>query len=785
MDKIYRKISLENIKSRCRGLLPYMTTEKGDLDVHEYTEDKNRGNWGNIPLSFYSSDNLGINPSYYKSIANENGTIDTVGVYDYSELYLRYVKARKIITERIPIKPVVKNQKHMWMRAGDKLSRLVDDDEMHNVLFTTFKNVEEVNKVLDERGYIFIPGDVAETLWERGHRIFLVNSKILFDNWGGTRLFRLMEDLTGRFEMLPKLVNESVPEYIQISQIVPLYNWLIKYRNAYEKETRAYWNALGGNEMISYLKSSEYRKDGVKPIELESHVLGMIERMSFIKPNFSININLKRDFYDNGVMTPYIPDEGEESGNVGQTDSDISRGSIAGKGESLLPVVMNRFVSYDDDGNALPGMLKEWSRDFNGTNMSYVIFKKNGKIFARYLKSDSLIDPEMISIPTASCLSDVWEDIENKIPVRIKYENYREYIPREPVEEDFVLINEDGSKRWKVNGTMYIPEEWNGNRFPTDTQKIYYLKKKVFDDENVLAFNSFIYIKYDSGHWHEKKEPAIKIYSSSGTSNIIRVKEVLTKNPNATIDTNIPERETKERFFAQCGSPGLIFHNNRVFKSGKTSNSLPFIENKPYDVVPVKKNEADGTYEGYGNWVSSVQPTDGHGFFDIEYYIGASFIFTIGEDGEYEMVDYPLMNEDGKLKTGMKYKETIPYDYAKSVKCKLDGYMNEVYFDSPRYEDTMHTSKIPDREIYRKVRVSDIEYPSMDYIYKKNKSGEQIDFPEFKEEFMSGVMFNETPVVNGTINRGNAAAFEKRYKMMECNTMDDLRNYGNNYFNLD
>jgi hypothetical protein len=33
-------------------------------------------------------------------------------------------------------------------------------------------------------------------------------------------------------------------------------------------------------------------------------------------------------------------------------------------------------------------------------------------------------------------------------------------------------------------------------------------------------------------------------------------------------------------------------------------------------------------------------------------------------------------------------------------------------------------------------------------------------------------------------NRGNASAWEKRFKLTECNTMEDLTNYGNNFFNL-
>ena len=38
--------------------------------------------------------------------------------------------------------------------------------------------------------------------------------------------------------------------------------------------------------------------------------------------------------------------------------------------------------------------------------------------------------------------------------------------------------------------------------------------------------------------------------------------------------------------------------------------------------------------------------------------------------------------------------------------------------------------------------------------------------------------------VDITVERGASAAFESFYKLSECNTMEDVENYGNDYFNL-
>ena len=46
--------------------------------------------------------------------------------------------------------------------------------------------------------------------------------------------------------------------------------------------------------------------------------------------------------------------------------------------------------------------------------------------------------------------------------------------------------------------------------------------------------------------------------------------------------------------------------------------------------------------------------------------------------------------------------------------------------------------------------------------------------------------FSDDPkkVLDVTFNRGAAAAFESHFKLSECNTFEDLANYGNNHFNL-
>ena len=56
--------------------------------------------------------------------------------------------------------------------------------------------------------------------------------------------------------------------------------------------------------------------------------------------------------------------------------------------------------------------------------------------------------------------------------------------------------------------------------------------------------------------------------------------------------------------------------------------------------------------------------------------------------------------------------------------------------------------------------------------------------PAIKLEYMDRVSEGAKVDVDVTVDRGNAAAFERHLKLMECNTFQDMEEYGNNYFGL-
>jgi hypothetical protein len=51
-----------------------------------------------------------------------------------------------------------------------------------------------------------------------------------------------------------------------------------------------------------------------------------------------------------------------------------------------------------------------------------------------------------------------------------------------------------------------------------------------------------------------------------------------------------------------------------------------------------------------------------------------------------------------------------------------------------------------------------------------------------KEEYLTGFSMPPKVDVNVTVDRGGVSAFERHYKLAECNTMQDLENYNNGEF---
>ena len=164
--------------------------------------------------------------------------------------------------------------------------------------------------------------------------------------------------------------------------------------------------------------------------------------------------------------------------------------------------------------------------------------------------------------------------------------------------------------------------------------------------------------------------------------------------------------------------------------------------------------------------------------------VDGSGISNISYDSDFVTFEYSYND--------IKYKETYKYNTGQTMEIVLDGYENiTIYYNEIDYDFTEQTIYNKHYGLYREGNLADIVQYREGHVWCDDKSNgyvasaETINAPIFKEEYLLGISSTFKADVNVAINRGNAAAFERHFKLSECNTMEDLEVMGDGqFFNL-
>ena len=146
----------------------------------------------------------------------------------------------------------------------------------------------------------------------------------------------------------------------------------------------------------------------------------------------------------------------------------------------------------------------------------------------------------------------------------------------------------------------------------------------------------------------------------------------------------------------------------------------------------------------------------------IDYVIGA----TVGDDIE---------------KSGIHYEDTYNYYGNVIIKTVVDGvYDAEILYEKTGLS-TQRRVYSEDVNAYRVCNIAEIFGMEVGTQWTNESS---VRAYLFTDDMFDNLMEYPKIMVDISYNRGNAAAWEKHFKLSECNTFEDLENYGNNYFNL-
>jgi hypothetical protein len=211
---------------------------------------------------------------------------------------------------------------------------------------------------------------------------------------------------------------------------------------------------------------------------------------------------------------------------------------------------------------------------------------------------------------------------------------------------------------------------------------------------------------------------------------------------------------------------GVLKYNNGVLykdTEGYTHLDIPFKQNTPCSVVTTE----DG--QKFGNVLYYAQPEtseDGGNIFRFKYVIGG----RLNEDGSYT-VPIDALENNGEL-IGLFYDEAYIFS-EKETREFINDELLKIKYKQINYDlnvDNGSTGVILSTVTYNPHSVWNIDGA--------------MTAPLLRKDYLIGLSEYPTEDVNITIDRGLSHSFEKHLMLCETNTFNDLKNYKNNYFNL-
>lgn len=162
---------------------------------------------------------------------------------------------------------------------------------------------------------------------------------------------------------------------------------------------------------------------------------------------------------------------------------------------------------------------------------------------------------------------------------------------------------------------------------------------------------------------------------------------------------------------------------------------------------------------------------------DVKTYISP---ITSGETAYCDLT-YVLGATSGSSNdTGIYYKERLEYISGVTQNAWVDGCLiDELYYEKLNYDTNLEF-------VYNETYDIDLEVRPAT-IFKMTVGSTMVDCPDhmsFTKEGTENLYFEPKIETDVIFDRGIGAGWEKHFKLAECNTFQDLKNYGNNVFNL-
>ena len=609
----------------------------------------------------------------------------------------------------------------------------------------------------------------------------------------------IVDDLIGNIKVPASIFNKhiKVPKSMPCADVKEYKDWLENYQSlSADCCNMRLWEDMGGEDMLDFLSDYEdVCKEKREKIEALEYSIPYIEIPLLIRQNYTdvgVLTNIDGVDYDEtisgAVRSNNTRPHGYLSANTkyeecGLTEYDITllvhsgvglcidqiimssatvqhpiSGDSAIEVESLLWTLRDRKKYTDDKDNLLPGLFQKFS---NPAGQMYACVKGKNDTYYRLTTVESAITEEnkvYYVVYEEVSLSDAEKEKVQSRAENIRTSYTKKYAgPYDTEAEADEIITTEQVKYDSGSSSNYlicvVDNLWEmkllDNKQPKDA---------LNGDGLSSADETEGGTRYPVGDPWQNSDG--KLYRT-----------VTTQYSGARIAAT----EEEEGNPAQIGQHYFFF-----VKYDNTEDSpmtIPYHVGNATNVYLVSSGDnGNGPYIYKGDFIIGIKSANTS--FEATYVIGGYF-----EGDEYGKYINQVRNESGDV---YYEKYNLQKDHVDLV--ALDGVDNvPVYSDYIDFDGAAKEFYSPRYGLYRTGNTANIiRMTSGEFWIRKDGDGYSYANDAYltKEEYLTTFSLPPKVDVNVTIDRGGVSAFEKHYKLSECNTMQDLVNYGNNFFNI-
>ena len=761
MEIIRKTIYLDESKSHRPGLLPYIAFDSEEEITFVDTGNTN-GNYGGFVCDICSV-------SAYTD-ENQVAMSAITGVVRYLDIMRRYNAIQDIISKGICLSggTFSKESKGCWDIVGEDDNTEVRYYPLSNFTFTDYCDENNTSNSIFSR-YSYSPKDVFK-----------------FTEVGGYYVENAEEEDESNGE-----VSEVIAEAeVDLGPIILLENFEVL------EECKTWW--LNICEEFQLPSSWYIMPDGINEYfslcyAVEKYFLGLIEVLNEFEnetPNFvyySDLINIKDRYGDD--FKAYIESESSAITNIGDV-------FISGTSFFTIPTVDIPILLLDDsvtEKTYTPYVYSLSGTDFTTIKLGEdVVSAINGTIVTEYIANRNN------SVERFEVLSATGIYVESKLESLKSFNSYPITEDMNGLFDDFTYLLTSGNTISGVSGSCLFKCTYKETNVtvesgvtPVSPQIVCNNTLRIIPPtgKNDFIINSNVItetssITYSYGWWEcSMITDASKLleYTSSygdivnfGEKEYANVTLLSCVNSIIANPTNGTICYLMARFDnGYIGESGNTYYLNN---SDNIANNMVQLSVKamklPYDVgIPkdIRTHIVNGEKEYSCNIITNINY--GASSTTIDYVLGADYF--IEDDIENVITE----------NKGIHYKEVLSYNNSQpngiiSNTFLIDGYyVGDIFLHDVNMSTNSIDYEKTEYGLTREVKVAQIVGMEVGNV-------QWDDYLLITKEGTENLMNQPKYDINLVFNRGAGAAWEGHFKLSECNTMEDLENYGNNYFNI-